>query len=170
MPGLSLREAAREAGVSKSTILRAIQRGRLSAARTDDGGYDIQPAELFRIYEPRTSADRTGNDAVGQDAPASVQEATAVLQAENEGLRNQVATLRELADEMKAQRDSWNARPKLPSSRPPQPSSCSPICARLLRSGGSGCSRQRGEPCPCKLKKIPHSPCSWRPLSPMQTW
>ena len=107
MPGLSLREAAREAGVSKSTILRAIQRGRLSAARTDDGGYDIQPAELFRIYEPRTSADRTGNDAVGQDAPASVQEATAVLQAENEGLRNQVATLRELADEMKAQRDSW---------------------------------------------------------------
>lgn len=108
MPGLSLREAAREAGVSKSTILRAIQRGRLSAARTDDGGYDIiQPAELFRIYEPRTSADRTGNDAAGQDAPASVQEATAVLQAENEGLRNQVATLRELADEMKAQRDSW---------------------------------------------------------------
>ncbi len=107
MPGLSLREAAREAGVSKSTILRAIQRGRLSAARTEDGGYDIQPAELFRIYEPRTSADRTGNDAVGQDAPASVQEATAVLQAENEGLRNQVATLRELADEMKAQRDSW---------------------------------------------------------------
>lgn len=107
MPGLSLREAAREAGVSKSTILRAIQRGRLSAARTDDGGYDIQPAELFRIYEPRTSADRTGNDAVGQDAPASVQEATAVLQAENEGLRNQITTLRELADEMKAQRDSW---------------------------------------------------------------
>ena len=107
MPGLSLREAAREAGVSKSTILRAIQRGRLSAARTDDGGYDIQPAELFRFYEPRTSADRPGNDAVGQDAPASVQEATAVLQAENEGLRNQVATLRELADEMKAQRDSW---------------------------------------------------------------
>ena len=56
MPGLSLREAAKEVNVCKSTILRAVRNGRLSAARTDDGGYSIDPAELFRVYEPRPVA------------------------------------------------------------------------------------------------------------------
>jgi hypothetical protein len=40
-------EAARK---SKSTILRAIQKGRLSAARTENGGWLIDPSELARVY------------------------------------------------------------------------------------------------------------------------
>ena len=40
-------EAARK---SKSTILRAIQKGRMSATRTDNGGWLIDPSELFRVY------------------------------------------------------------------------------------------------------------------------
>ncbi len=60
---LSLREAADEAAVSKSTILRAIRAGRLSAGRTDDGGYAIDPAELFRVYPPHNGArDSTHHD------------------------------------------------------------------------------------------------------------
>ncbi len=50
MATFSLREAAEQAGTSKSTIFRAIKGGRLSAARTDDGGFAIDPAELFRVY------------------------------------------------------------------------------------------------------------------------
>lgn len=56
MTQLSLREAAQQARTSKSTILRAIQKGCLSATRTDDGGYAIQPAELFRVYPPKAKA------------------------------------------------------------------------------------------------------------------
>ena len=52
MPGLSLREAAKQMNVSKSTILRAIRNGRLSAATTEYGGYSIDPAELFRVRPP----------------------------------------------------------------------------------------------------------------------
>jgi excisionase family DNA binding protein len=55
MPGLSLREAAKQVNVSKSTILRAVRSGRMSAARTEDGEYSIDPAELFRVYEPKCS-------------------------------------------------------------------------------------------------------------------
>jgi excisionase family DNA binding protein len=50
MAELSLREAAQQAGTSKSTILRAVKAGRLSATRDDDGGYRIDPAELHRVY------------------------------------------------------------------------------------------------------------------------
>jgi hypothetical protein len=49
---LSLGQAAKEVGLDKSTISRAIQRGKLSAHRKERGGYEIDPAELFRVFPP----------------------------------------------------------------------------------------------------------------------
>jgi hypothetical protein len=71
---LSLRTAAAQAGVSKTTIIRAIRSGRLSAPRNDDGGYAIDPAELFRVYPPGAGAeedqeDRNGTAPGDRDAP-----------------------------------------------------------------------------------------------------
>ena len=43
MTTFSLREAAEQAGTSKSTIWQLIKSGRMSAARTDDGGFAIDP-------------------------------------------------------------------------------------------------------------------------------
>ena len=54
----SISQAAKEAGLSKSTISRAIKAGRISASRQDDGAYLIEPAELFRVY-PRSVAQPT---------------------------------------------------------------------------------------------------------------
>lgn len=48
-------EAARETGLSKSTITRAIKSGKLSAATDEDGKFKIDAAELFRVY-PKTQA------------------------------------------------------------------------------------------------------------------
>ena len=56
--GYSLGQAARAAGRSKTTIHRAIKSGRLSAAKTERGGYEIDPAELSRAYPA------TGNGSV----------------------------------------------------------------------------------------------------------
>jgi excisionase family DNA binding protein len=67
MAKLSLRQAAQQAGVSKSTILRAVQKGRLSAGRTDKGGYSIDPAEVDRVYGDRT-AQQSSTGTKGQDA------------------------------------------------------------------------------------------------------
>jgi hypothetical protein len=49
---LSLGQAAKETGVDKSTISRAIKSGKLSAHRKESGGYEIDPAELFRVFSP----------------------------------------------------------------------------------------------------------------------
>jgi len=46
----SLQQAARAAGKSKPTLLRAIKAGKLSASRHEDGSYSIDPAELARVY------------------------------------------------------------------------------------------------------------------------
>src|SRR5215213_4495234 len=46
----TLGTAAKAAGVSKSTIHRAIKSGRMSARTKDGSGYQIDPAELFRVF------------------------------------------------------------------------------------------------------------------------
>ena len=63
---LSLREAAHHVGTTKSTILRAIQSGRLSATRNDEREYRIDPAELMRAYP----ADRSTSRSAVRHAPA----------------------------------------------------------------------------------------------------
>jgi hypothetical protein len=54
MAGLSLIEAAAQAATSKVDIWRAIQQGALPAEKTSDGGYAIDPTDLFRIFERQT--------------------------------------------------------------------------------------------------------------------
>src|SRR5216110_548514 len=49
---LSLLEAATSTGKTKPTILKAIKRGRLSAAKDEAGQWQLDPAELFRVYPP----------------------------------------------------------------------------------------------------------------------
>jgi hypothetical protein len=49
----TLGAAAKATGKSKATISRAISSGRLSASRSDDGSYSIDPAELHRVFQPR---------------------------------------------------------------------------------------------------------------------
>lgn len=47
---LTLNQAAKEANKSPSTIHKAIKSGRLSVHSKDEGGYKIDPAELFRVF------------------------------------------------------------------------------------------------------------------------
>ena len=46
----SLGEAAKATGKAKSTILRAIKSGKISALKKD-GTYKIDPSELFRVFD-----------------------------------------------------------------------------------------------------------------------
>lgn len=55
----TLGEAAKAAGVSKTTLRRAIQSGRLSAIRRHDGSYEIDPAELHRAFPSHSDGSGT---------------------------------------------------------------------------------------------------------------
>jgi excisionase family DNA binding protein len=118
MPTLSLREAAEQTGVSKSTIFRAIKAGRMSAPRNDDGEFQIDPAELFRVYPPkpvqavnlrldRDVPAQAGTHAEGRDAsdPEKVE-----LRVRNATLEAEVKGLREMAEELRRARDKWESQ------------------------------------------------------------
>lgn len=51
---LSANQACKEAGKTKKTILDAIKSKRMSATKNDKGHWEIDPAELFRVF-PKTS-------------------------------------------------------------------------------------------------------------------
>src|SRR3954452_15954871 len=52
----TLRQAAKAAGKDRTTILRAILSGKLSATRDEaTGSWLIEPAELHRLYPPTKS-------------------------------------------------------------------------------------------------------------------
>ena len=60
---LTLGKAARETGKSKTTILRAIKGGKISASQDEDGTWRIEPAELFRHFERVTgNGDEKGSE------------------------------------------------------------------------------------------------------------
>ena len=58
---LSLSAAAKKVDRSKSTLSRAIKDGRLSANRCEDGSYQIDPAELYRVFPATAPQPATSN-------------------------------------------------------------------------------------------------------------
>lgn len=90
----SVSRAARETGLSKSTISRAIKSGRISAARQHDGSYLIEPAELFRVY-PRNVA-QPPSDARHDVVRNPPEEASAATLNEIELLKIKLAMTEEL--------------------------------------------------------------------------
>lgn len=110
----TLRTAAQHTGTSKSTILRAIKSGRLSATRLEDGSYEIDPAELERVY-PAQRMKQRAMDAMEHHAPTTSDErntvapdaTTAALTAQIEGLREILKRADATADELREDRDRW---------------------------------------------------------------
>lgn len=45
-------EAATATGLNTATITRAIKKGRISATKSDTGAWQIDPAELHRVFPP----------------------------------------------------------------------------------------------------------------------
>ena len=103
MVKLSLNQAAKTCGRAKSTVLDAIKTGRLSALKTKNGHYEIDPSELHRVfpfpapYHPEPASDRT-------PAPQST---TQENQPNTKGLEREVELLREMLDKAETNAEHW---------------------------------------------------------------
>ena len=54
MGKMSLREAVKHFDVSRPTLQKALKSGKISGSQDGNGHWTIDPAELARIYRPRT--------------------------------------------------------------------------------------------------------------------
>lgn len=103
----SLGQAAKEAGVAKSTISKALSSGKLSYAEKSTAGYKIDPAELFRVF-PKSSAN--GSEAtVKNDRKPNFQDMetavyTATLEIQLTGLKHLIAEKERRISDLEADR------------------------------------------------------------------
>lgn len=125
----TLGTAAKATGLAKSTIHRAIKSGKISARSKDGNGYEIDPAELHRVFRPISqisqgvpqntsengSAERsatpeenrrnTGEHPVPRDYELEVRLAKA--EAQLEALKEVLELERKRAEELRQERDRW---------------------------------------------------------------
>ena len=114
---LTLSQAAKATGKSKSVISKALADSRLSYMEKDASGYKIDPAELFRVFEPK-SADEPQNDndegsGTGQNTKKNDSQSNALRMENNllsERLKDKEERISELKDERErliGEKDHW---------------------------------------------------------------
>jgi predicted site-specific integrase-resolvase len=84
---LSLGQAAKESGKSKATISKYIKNGKLSVISKEDGSYQIEPSELFRVF-PKCEQ-KTGINEQSQTLPQTG--VNSLLQKEIDLLRERLS-------------------------------------------------------------------------------
>lgn len=88
----SIRQAAEATGKTKPTILRAIQKSKISARKDEHGEWEIDPAELHRVY------------------PAASEDISADTAGNGTGASREIELLREMLADKDRQIDSLNRR------------------------------------------------------------
>ena len=96
----TLAQAAIETGKDRSTLFRAIKKGKLSAEKQDDGSYLIDSSEIYRVYPQK------------QNDSANTQGAHIAMQQSAHGalvdaLREKIELLKDQVDREREQADHW---------------------------------------------------------------
>ena len=92
--------AAKAVGKTKSTITKAIASGKLSAIKNDNGAWEIDASELYRVYPP------TPLETVKIEQNDTLKE-TDGNSKEIEILERLLKVAEEQIDDLKADRDEW---------------------------------------------------------------
>lgn len=96
MAYMSLGQAAKEASVSKATVSKALKSGRLSYVSKSTAGYEIDPAELFRVFPRKPLA-----------TVESERLETLVKTGKSDSDQIELQLLRERVEELQRDRDAW---------------------------------------------------------------
>ena len=103
----TLGTAAKATGKTKTAIAEAIKKSRLSAVKDELGRYQIDPAELHRVYPPVSKKDGNDDPQQGQDKTLEFTSKIMMLEMQVKAageLKDQIAAER---DDLRAERDHW---------------------------------------------------------------
>lgn len=95
----TMSEAAKAVGKTRQALMAQIGKGRISAAKNELGQWEIDPAELHRVYPPITLT--PVNNAVELHSVAAEKE------AEIKVLQTQLDAMKQLLREIEQSRDDW---------------------------------------------------------------
>lgn len=103
----SLAAAATACGINRSTVLRAIKAGKISASKDEQGEWRIEAAELHRVYPP-VQANGAQPEQAHQDALITeLRSALAEMRAQRDAWQEQAQRLALLAPKAEAKQTLW---------------------------------------------------------------
>ena len=114
----TLGTAAKATGKDRATISRAIKKGRISAAKNDNGEWQIDPAELHRVYPPLREADSAHNRDRATESYTELRTESRVLEVKLEAALQRIEALE--ADKAFLQTELIKATTLLTDQRQPQ--------------------------------------------------
>ena len=103
MPAITITEAARRAGVQRSTLYRKARTGGLSVIKGADGKNRIEMSELLRVYPDAEQGAAPPVNGAQHRSKQHLQQAENV--AENASLRRELSLLREQVHDLRGERD-----------------------------------------------------------------
>ena len=112
----TLGQAAKVVGMSKTSILRSIKAGRISAGRDEFGQWAIEPCELHRVYPALTEDTVTGNGP-GERAVTGGETALAEANARAALAEARLFDFKTMLDDIREQRDRWQQQAERVTSR-----------------------------------------------------
>lgn len=104
----SLKAAAEAAGVGKPAILKSIKKGRVSAKKNAKGQWEIDPAELHRVYPPVSGTGSGNGSGERQETVEGTRETpqgNSILEREIELLRERLADKDNVIDDLRRRLD-----------------------------------------------------------------
>ena len=111
----TLSQAAKKTGKGKTTIHRALKSGIITATKDENGNWQIDPAELFRVF---TSVPE--KEGVSFPVEADGRHETLLKQQQIEYLENEIRAQRETIADLRVQRDKWQEQAHRLLISPPQ--------------------------------------------------
>lgn len=107
----TLGQAATATGKSKSTIQRAIENGKISGSKDNNGHYALDPAELHRVYPPvapsTVAQPVPSNDTQRQNATVEHPRNSEILEEKIKNRDEKIAFYESQIDELKVERNDW---------------------------------------------------------------
>jgi len=105
---ISASQAAKRTGKSVPTTTRAIKSGKISAEKMGSGGYQIDAAELFRVFSPLDTDPNAKGNTSPPSAPTNQASETHALRL----LQEKVEALEAALSDTKGERDEWRDQAK----------------------------------------------------------
>lgn len=103
----SLKQAAEETGLSKTTIFRSIKSGLLSAIKDDNNRYTIEASELFRVFQRNSTCNVTVEQYETENVTHETAIETVKIQLENDALKREIEILKAIIEDLRKDRDDW---------------------------------------------------------------
>jgi hypothetical protein len=103
---LTLAEAAKETGLTKPAIFKAIKSGKISASKDERGQWMIDPAELFRVYDPVSKKETVEPQTANLSLLLKLKELESKLEVTDKRLLDKDREI----DDLRVQRDHWRTQ------------------------------------------------------------